>query len=268
MTSTSCSRRPARPGAVTTAVDLCRPGGTVVLLGIPDEDSTTFRASTARRKGLTLMLVRRSVPAHERAFRLIEAGRIRLDGLVSHRFPLDRSTRRSSWRSTAPGSRSSSSRAGRVGTQGAATASLPRCPASSSRRCSCSSRYWPVRRPRGADGPRRIRARIDRACHAGAATVPDGFRGGTITRARLPAEAQTTLRLIETGGPFPYDQDGSVFRTGKGLLPARPRGYYHEYTVETPGSADRGARRLVVGAAGERYYTDDHYDSFRFVVDQ
>jgi L-iditol 2-dehydrogenase len=80
------------PDAVTAAVDLCRPGGTVVLVGIPDEDSTTFRASTARRKGLTLMLVRRSVPAHERAFRLIEAGRIRLDGLVSHRFPLDRST--------------------------------------------------------------------------------------------------------------------------------------------------------------------------------
>ncbi len=80
------------PEAVTTAVDLCRPGGTVVLVGIPDEDSTTFQASTARRKGLTLMLVRRSVPAHERAFRLIEAGRIKLDGLVSHRFPLDRST--------------------------------------------------------------------------------------------------------------------------------------------------------------------------------
>ena len=80
------------PEAVATAVELCRPGGTVVLVGIPDEDSTTFQASMARRKGLTLMLVRRSVPAHERAFRLIEAGRIKLDGLVSHRFPLDRST--------------------------------------------------------------------------------------------------------------------------------------------------------------------------------
>ncbi len=80
------------PGAVANAVALCRPGGTVVLIGIPDEDSTTFQASTARRKGLTLMLCRRSVPAHERAFRLIEAGRIRLDALVSHRFPLDRST--------------------------------------------------------------------------------------------------------------------------------------------------------------------------------
>jgi len=79
------------PGAVTTAIDLCRPGGTVVLLGIPDEDSTTFQASVARRKGLTILLVRRSVPAHRRAIELIEAGRIRLGGLVSHRFPLDRS---------------------------------------------------------------------------------------------------------------------------------------------------------------------------------
>ncbi len=80
------------PGAVTAAVELCRPGGTVVLVGIPDVDSTTFQASVARRKGLTLAMVRRSVPAHERALRLIEQGRIRLDGLVSHRFPLDRST--------------------------------------------------------------------------------------------------------------------------------------------------------------------------------
>lgn len=80
------------PGAVATSIDLCRPGGTVVLLGIPDEDSTTFKASVARRKGLTLVLVRRSVPAHERALELIGSGRIRLDGLVSHRFPLAQSS--------------------------------------------------------------------------------------------------------------------------------------------------------------------------------
>jgi L-iditol 2-dehydrogenase len=80
------------PGAVDAAVDLARPGGTVVLAGIPDEDSTAFRASVARRKGLTFVLVRRSVPRNERAYRLIEAGRIRLDGLVTHRFPLDRAT--------------------------------------------------------------------------------------------------------------------------------------------------------------------------------
>jgi L-iditol 2-dehydrogenase len=80
------------PGAVTAAVDLARPGGTVVLAGIPDEDITAFQASVARRKGLTFVLVRRSVPAHERASRLIDAGRIRLDRLVSHRLPLSKAS--------------------------------------------------------------------------------------------------------------------------------------------------------------------------------
>jgi L-iditol 2-dehydrogenase len=78
------------PGAIEAAVELARPGGTVLLSGIPDEDTTTFRASVARRKGLTFMLVRRSVPANERAYRLIESGHIRLDGLVTHRLPLAR----------------------------------------------------------------------------------------------------------------------------------------------------------------------------------
>ena len=93
------------------------------------------------------------------------------------------------------------------------------------------------------------------------------FEGGTIAVEDLPAEAATTLRLIEAGGPFPYDQDGAVFRNREGILPAHPRGYYHEYTVETPGSPDRGARRIVTGDAGERYYTDDHYESFARIED-
>jgi L-iditol 2-dehydrogenase len=80
------------PGAIDATVELARPGGTVVLVGIPDHDSTTFKASVARRKGLTFVLVRRSVPANERAYRLIEAGRIRLGELVSHRLPLERSS--------------------------------------------------------------------------------------------------------------------------------------------------------------------------------
>jgi L-iditol 2-dehydrogenase len=80
------------PGAVAAAVDLARPGGTVVLEGIPDDDTTTIQASVARRKGLTLALVRRSVPANERAYRLIEAGRIRLEGLVTGRLPLTSAT--------------------------------------------------------------------------------------------------------------------------------------------------------------------------------
>ncbi|MFJ5262737.1 ribonuclease domain-containing protein [Streptomyces sp. NPDC088387] len=88
----------------------------------------------------------------------------------------------------------------------------------------------------------------------------------TVPVADLPAEARETLRLIDAGGPFPYAKDGAVFGNLEGLLPARDRGYYHEYTVPTPGSRDRGARRIVTGDGGEIYYTDDHYESFRAVL--
>ena len=87
-----------------------------------------------------------------------------------------------------------------------------------------------------------------------------------ITRAELPAEALLTLDLIESGGPFPYRQDDGIFQNREGILPAEDREHYREYTVDTPGSDDRGARRIVAGADGERYYTDDHYDSFREIV--
>lgn len=70
------------------------------------------------------------------------------------------------------------------------------------------------------------------------------------------------VALVDTGGPFPYDQDGATFENREGLLPDQPTGYYREYTVPTPGSEDRGARRLVIGEAGETYYTDDHYETF------
>ena len=85
---------------------------------------------------------------------------------------------------------------------------------------------------------------------------------------QLPREARTTLRLIETGGPFPYSKDGVVFQNREGILPSRPRGYYHEYTVITPGEDDCGARRIVTGEGGELYYTDDHYDSFKRILEQ
>ena len=78
----------------------------------------------------------------------------------------------------------------------------------------------------------------------------------------LPVEAAHTVDLIRAGGPFPYDRDGIVFENREGLLPAEPSGYYHEYTVPTPGAGDRGARRIIVGSAGELYWTDDHYRSF------
>jgi len=78
----------------------------------------------------------------------------------------------------------------------------------------------------------------------------------------LPAQAAQTVALIRSGGPFPYDRDGVVFENREGLLPAEPSGYYHEYTVPTPGASDRGARRIIVGSGGELYWTEDHYRSF------
>lgn len=82
----------------------------------------------------------------------------------------------------------------------------------------------------------------------------------------LPPEAHTTLRLIKQGGPFPYERDGVVFGNYERRLPDQPRGYYHEYTVPTPGERTRGARRIVCGGEpppGTCYYTSDHYNSFR-----
>lgn len=92
---------------------------------------------------------------------------------------------------------------------------------------------------------------------------------GEVRVAALPPEARATLDLIRSGGPFPYQKDGSTFGNREGLLPKRPRGHYREYTVKTPGRRDRGARRIVAGAGtpGEFYYTDDHYRSFRRVVE-
>ena len=85
--------------------------------------------------------------------------------------------------------------------------------------------------------------------------------------AALPAEAQSVYALIHKGGPFQYDRDGIAFGNREQLLPAKPRGYYHEYTVHTPGTRSRGARRIICGgperAPDACYYTDDHYRSFR-----
>ena len=83
-----------------------------------------------------------------------------------------------------------------------------------------------------------------------------------IAVAQLPAEAQQTIALVRKGGPYPYTRDGIVFRNFEKLLPLRERGYYHEYTVPTPGVKSRGARRIVAGGGGELYYTGDHYQSF------
>lgn len=87
----------------------------------------------------------------------------------------------------------------------------------------------------------------------------------------LPREAQKTLVLIRQGGPFPFAKDGVAFGNYEGVLPGRKRGYYHEFTVRTPGARNRGARRIIVGGAPasslERYYTDNHYASFKRIKD-
>ena len=88
-----------------------------------------------------------------------------------------------------------------------------------------------------------------------------------ISLAQLPPEALTTLHAIDSGGPYLYPRnDDTVFTNSEGLLPGHQSGYYREYTVVTPGSPDRGARRIVRGDDGELYYTDDHYRSFRRIA--
>jgi ribonuclease T1 len=81
----------------------------------------------------------------------------------------------------------------------------------------------------------------------------------------LPPEARDTVLLIRKGGPFPYAKDGTVFGNREAILPRAKRGYYREYTVKTPGVRTRGARRIVAGASGELYYSEDHYNHFRRV---
>lgn len=92
----------------------------------------------------------------------------------------------------------------------------------------------------------------------------------TVAVNRLPPQGLETYQLIRRGGPFPYEKDGVVFANRERMLPAHKRGYYHEYTVKTPTSRDRGTRRIVCGGPATTpdacYYTDDHYASFRRIV--
>ena len=136
------------------------------------------------------------------------------------------------------------------------------------------------------------RAVIRRALHKSVGTiavslvVASGLLAGTSVQARTPgqpgpavtvalatlsAQAQATHRLILSGGPFPYSKDGTVFGNRERLLPTKARGHYREYTVKTPGSRDRGARRIICGGKAPTqpdncFYTDDHYTSFRQIA--
>ncbi|MGA5823965.1 ribonuclease [Kitasatospora sp. NPDC094028] len=84
-----------------------------------------------------------------------------------------------------------------------------------------------------------------------------------VCRTKLPSQAQDTLALIAKNGPYPYNRDGIVFENRESRLPKKTDGYYHEFTVVTPGSNDRGTRRVVTGGAGEQYWSPDHYATFQ-----
>jgi ribonuclease T1 len=99
----------------------------------------------------------------------------------------------------------------------------------------------------------------------------------TIGVRELPPEGRETLQLIKQGGPFPHPKkDGSTFGNFEKRLPQKPRGYYREYTVPTPGAKNRGARRIVAGqgtcgdvrCSGEYWYTADHYKTFRRIEER
>lgn len=114
---------------------------------------------------------------------------------------------------------------------------------------------WQLHRAMPAVGSATPAIAASAAAHRVAPKAPDG----------LPAEAADTLARIAAGGPFKHVQDGTVFGNYEGLLPSQPRGYYHEYTVQTPGAHNRGTRRIITGGTPPQvyYYTDDHYRSFR-----
>ena len=104
----------------------------------------------------------------------------------------------------------------------------------------------------------------------GPATADGASASSSMAVAELPRQGTDTYERILQGGPFAYDKDGVVFGNRERLLPLQKRGYYREYTVKTPGSLDRGARRIICGGQPKTpdtcYYTADHYSSFCRIV--
>jgi ribonuclease T1 len=102
-------------------------------------------------------------------------------------------------------------------------------------------------------------------------SVLPGAAVASVAYTGLPLQGQEVMEQIRQGGPFRYEKDGTVFGNRERLLPGQRRGYYREYTVPTPGLSHRGARRIVCGGKQPRspdacYYTEDHYSSFRLIV--
>lgn len=108
-------------------------------------------------------------------------------------------------------------------------------------------------------------ARSSAPASTGPATNTSGLPA--VNASQLPKEAQQTLALIAKGGPYPYERDGINFGNFEGLLPKKASGFYQEYTVKTPGEADRGAQRIITGKDGGKFYTPDHYATFKFIVE-
>jgi len=98
-----------------------------------------------------------------------------------------------------------------------------------------------------------------------------GFSVASVALSGLPPQGQEVMEQIREGGPFRYEKDGTVFGNRERQLPSQKRGYYREYTVPSPGLSHRGARRIVCGGQKPRapdacFYTEDHYSSFRLIV--
>jgi ribonuclease T1 len=111
----------------------------------------------------------------------------------------------------------------------------------------------------------RLAALLAALCFGAAAAASSGMRD--VKAGALPPEARETIALIRSGGPFPHARDGVAFGNREKILPRRERGWYREYTVRTPGERSRGARRIVAGRDGTLYYTDDHYRSFKRILE-
>lgn len=123
--------------------------------------------------------------------------------------------------------------------------------------------------PRTGDSPGSATspAQTSAAALPTAAGVANPSRLPEVKASELPAEARQVLVLIARGGPYPYSRDNITFGNFERVLPQKPSGYYREFTVPTPGESDRGARRIIAGDAGEKYYTADHYSSFSFIAE-
>ena len=120
--------------------------------------------------------------------------------------------------------------------------------------------------PTGRDAPSTSTSSVVDSRAGGTPAIPRAVSRPSAWPTCLP-EASRIVDLIDGGGPFDEDEDGRTFRNDEGILPDQPRGYYREYTVPTPGSDDRGARRIVGGEDGALYWTADHYRSFSRIAE-